>query len=77
MGESIGVSLRIIVPAKWKGESRTGCGWPSNFGSLAILPDTRLHWDYVSSHMLTREHEWPVRVITRFLNTLRYLKENA
>ena len=48
----------------------------SNFGVLAILPDTRLHWDYVSSHMLEREHEWTARVITRFLNTLRYLREN-
>lgn len=45
----------------------------SNFGPLVILPDTRLHWDYVSSHMLEREHEWTARVITRFLNTLRYL----
>ena len=42
-------------------------------GPLHPLPDTPLHWDYVSSHMLTREHEWTARVITRFLNTLRYL----
>lgn len=49
----------------------------SNFGGLAKVPNMSLHWDYVSSHMLSREHEWTARVITRFLNTLRYLKESA
>lgn len=45
----------------------------STFGGLAEIPDTKLHWDYVSSHMLAREHEHTARVITRFLNTLHYL----
>lgn len=47
----------------------------TSFGPLVAWPDTKLHWDYVSSHMLDREHEWTARVITRFLNTVRYIME--
>lgn len=32
MGESIGVTLRVLVPAKWKGE---GGSWPGVIGNLA------------------------------------------